>query len=409
MNRPRYNYEAYKFENGLAKAWVRGVPFDDNAYEQVEKVANLPFIHKHVAIMPDVHWGQGSTIGSVIPTKGAIIPAAVGVDIGCGMYAIKTNLTREQLPSSYAAIREAIENAVPHGRTNHGGKGDKGAWHKVPELVASFWNSQLRDRFYDIVRKRPQIGQSNSLSHLGTLGTGNHFIELCFDEKDNIWIMLHTGSRGVGNKIASVFISEAKAEMKKYFIKLDDPALAYFVEGTSQFDDYINAVNWAQYYAVMSREIIMAQTLRALDKLLGTEVGMIEEIDCHHNFVEKENHFGANIWVTRKGATRAREGEMGIIPGSMGAKSYIVKGKGNPESFNSCSHGAGRVMGRREAERKVSLSEHEEALKGVECRVGNDTIDETPSAYKDIDKVIEAQSDLIEVCHTLKQVVCVKG
>jgi tRNA-splicing ligase RtcB len=398
------------------KAWIEGVPLEDAAKTQLVNVASLPFIHHHIAAMPDVHWGMGATVGSVIPTRGAIIPAAVGVDIGCGMVAARTALTASDLPDSLADIRSAIEKAVPHGRTNHGGEGDRGAWHNVPDAVAGvmtdFDSGDLAARLKVIADKHPKLGKpaSRAPRHLGTLGTGNHFIELCLDEADAVWVMLHSGSRGIGNAIGSYFIERAKEDMRRWFINLPDQDLAYLPEGSANFDDYVEAVEWAQTFAMQNRALMLAATIRAVQNALGRAFawGSVA-VNCHHNYVAREHHFGANVFVTRKGAVRAREGDLGIIPGSMGARSFIVRGKGNPDSFHTCSHGAGRAMSRNEAKRRFTVADHEKATAGIECRKDADVIDETPMAYKDIDAVMAAQADLVEVVHTLRQVVCVKG
>ena len=402
------NYEVIH-EGGLPiKAWVKGVPLEDAARQQLVNVASLPFIHKHIAAMPDVHWGMGATIGSVIPTKGAIIPAAVGVDIGCGMMAVQTTLRADQLPDSLTATRSDIEAAVPHGRTDNGGKNDRGAWGEIPSGPGNRW-SGLSDRYAAITDKHPKALAPNNARHMGTLGTGNHFIEVCLDEGDQVWVMLHSGSRGCGNRIGTYFIQAAKKEMERWFINLPDKDLAYLVEGSELFDDYIEAVEWAQDYAYENRKEMMSATLAALRNTLPDFAVTDMAVNCHHNYVTKENHFGANVWLTRKGAVRAREGDLGIIPGSMGVRSYIVRGKGNPVSFCSCSHGAGRAMSRGQAKKEFSLEDHAKATEGVECRKDADVIDETPGAYKDIDAVMAAQADLVEVVHTLKQVICVKG
>lgn len=395
------------------KAWIDGVLLEDAAKQQLINVASLPFIHKHIAAMPDVHWGMGATVGSVIPTKGAIIPAAVGVDIGCGMVAARTSLTASDLPDNLHDVRSAIEKAVPHGRTDRGGEGDRGAWHNVPDGVAQAMNeSDLAARLKTISDKHPKIGKSahRAPRHLGTLGTGNHFIELCLDEENAVWVMLHSGSRGIGNQIGQYFIERAKEDMRRWFINLPDQDLAYLAEGSQNFDDYIKAVEWAQNFALANRSLMLAATMRAIESALGRAFawGSVA-VNCHHNYVARENHFGANVWVTRKGAVRAREGDLGIIPGSMGARSFIVRGKGNPDSFHTCSHGAGRAMSRTEAKRRFTVADHEKATAGIECRKDSDVIDETPMAYKDIDAVMAAQSDLVEIVHTLRQVVCVKG
>ena len=409
-------YKVIQDNGAPIKAWIEGVPLEDAARQQLINVASLPFIHHHIAAMPDVHWGMGATVGSVISTKGAIIPAAVGVDIGCGMVAARTSLTANDLPDNLSAIRSAIEKAVPHGRTNHGGEGDRGAWHNLPDTVADTMNDfdsgDLAARLKVIADKHPKIGKAAQRAprHLGTLGTGNHFIELCLDEENAVWVMLHSGSRGIGNQIGQYFIERAKEDMKRWFINLPDDDLAYFSEGSTNFDDYVEAVEWAQNFAMANRQVMLGATMRAIQNALGREFawGSVA-VNCHHNYVTRENHFGANVWLTRKGAVRAREGDLGIIPGSMGARSFIVRGKGNADSFHTCSHGAGRAMSRTEAKRRFTLADHEKATAGIECRKDKDVIDETPMAYKDIDAVMAAQSDLVEIVHTLRQVVCVKG
>lgn len=390
-------------------AWTQGVPVEDKAMEQLKNVADLPFIFKHVAVMPDVHLGVGATIGSVIPTVNAIIPAAVGVDLGCGMVALRTSLQAEQLPDSLAKVRLAIERAVPHGRSGNGGKGDEGAWRDLPEAVVSAWQ-ELDPGFQKICERHPAIGrQVNSANHLGTLGTGNHFIEVCLDEEGKVWFMLHSGSRGVGNRIGSYFIEKARLEMERWFVHLPDRDLAYLPEGSQYFQDYVDAVGWAQNFAATNRALMLQAVLRVVRPLLPAFTTDEEAVNCHHNYIAREHHYGADIWVTRKGAVRAGAGELGIIPGSMGARSYIVRGKGNRESFCSCSHGAGRAMSRTEARRRFTLEDHAKATQGVECRKDENVIDETPMAYKSIDAVMAAQQELVEVVATLRQVVCVKG
>lgn len=393
------------------KAWVDGVAVADNAIDQLSDIAQMPFIHKWVAAMPDVHLGKGATVGSVIPMDKAIIPAAVGVDIGCGMMAVRTSLTASQLPDDLKPLRHAIEGAVPHGRTGNGdARRDRGAWGNVPDHVGEAW-AEFAPEFDQICERHGRLKRANTAVHLGTLGTGNHFIELCLDEQGRVWVMLHSGSRGVGNRIGSYFIELAKREMEKWFVHLPNKDLAYFPEGSEHFDDYVGAVDWAQRFAMRNRELMMAATLKALRSsgLLPEFEAHLEAVNCHHNYVEKEHHYGRNVWVTRKGAVRARTGDLGIIPGSMGARSFIVRGKGNPESFCSCSHGAGRLMSRTAAKKRYSVKDHERMTKGVECRKDKGVIDETPAAYKDIEQVMAAQSDLVEVVYTLKQVVCVKG
>ena len=402
-------YEVLGGKEGVPiKAWTRGVSVEDAARQQLLNVASLPFIYRWIAAMPDVHWGMGATVGSVIPTRKAIIPAAVGVDIGCGMMAVRTTLTASQLPDDLKAIRGAIERAVPHGRTDNGGRNDRGAWKQPPGAQLEVW-SQLAPRYHDIVEKHPKLGRGNDLNHLGTLGTGNHFIEVCLDEEQRVWFMLHSGSRGVGNRIGSYFINLAKEDMRKAHVDLPDQNLAYLKHGTKHFDDYVEAVHWAQDYAMANRRLMMQSVIAAVEDLLPPFEATSEVVNCHHNYVAIEEHYGEEVFVTRKGAVRAAEGDFGIIPGSMGAKSFIVRGKGNPESFNSCSHGAGRSMSRTEAKRRFTIEDHAKATEGVECRKDKDVIDETPAAYKPIEAVMNAQSDLVDVVHTLRQVVCVKG
>ena len=426
------NYNVIQPEAGIPiKAWTRGVPLEDAARQQLLNVAQLPFIYKWVAAMPDVHWGIGATVGSVIPTRGAIIPAAVGVDIGCGMMAVQTTLSASHLPDNLHGLREVIERAVPVGRTDRGGANDRGAWKHPPAHHLDVW-AQLEPRFQEIIEKYPKLEHKQRINHLGTLGTGNHFIEVCLDEADRVWFMLHSGSRGVGNRLGTLFIELARQDMRKWMINLPDQGLAYLPQGTEHFDDYVKAVHWAQDYALWNRQLMMQnmiEAVRSSGEVPVFETGLsgaslrrtgeapvptqterlLSVVSCHHNYVAWEHHYGENVLVTRKGAVRAREGDMGIIPGSMGARSYIVRGKGNPESFMSCSHGAGRAMSRNEAKRRFTVADHIAATKGVECRKDADVIDETPMAYKSIDAVMEAQKDLVEIVHTLHQVICVKG
>jgi tRNA-splicing ligase RtcB len=392
------------------KIWDKGVPMEVDAIAQMERIANLPFVFHHLALMPDGHLGIGATVGSVIATKAAIIPASVGVDIGCGLHAVQTTLHAHQLPDNLRKIRGAIEKAVPHGRTDHGGRKDKGAWGELPRRQVNVWK-QLIAGYEAICKKHPRLDHGNHVNHLGTLGTGNHFIEVCLDESDNVWLMLHSGSRGVGNRIGMYFIEMAKKDLRKVISNLPDKDLAYLTEGTEHFDDYVQAVSWAQDFALWNRKLMMEQVIDAI-----AESGEVPEftatqqiVNCHHNYVAREEHYGEEVLVTRKGAVRARKGDLGIIPGSMGARSFIVRGLGNDESFHSCSHGAGRAMSRNEAKRRFTTADHEAATKGVECRKDEDVIDETPMAYKDIDAVMNAQRDLVEIVHTLRQVVCVKG
>lgn len=405
------SFEVLGTERVPIKAWTRGVQVEDAAIQQLRNLASLPFIHKHVAAMPDVHWGMGATVGSVIATKGAIIPAAVGVDIGCGMMAVQTSLTASDLPDDLGPLRSAIEQAVPHGRTDEGGKNDRGAFgslHKENERAFAL----LKPGLDEIVEMVPKIARNAERApyHLGTLGTGNHFVEICLDTNQRVWIMLHSGSRGIGNAIGSRFIERAKEEMRRWFINLPDADLAYFAEGTTGFNDYVKAVSWAQNYALQNRQLMMYAVEMAVRRVIRKEFTLGEvAVNCHHNYVTQERHFGENVWLTRKGAVRAAEGVLGIIPGSMGAKSFIVEGKGNRESFCSCSHGAGRKMSRAEAKKRFTLEDHAKATAGVECRKDIDVIDETPAAYKDIDAVMAAQDDLVSVKYILKQILCVKG
>jgi tRNA-splicing ligase RtcB (3'-phosphate/5'-hydroxy nucleic acid ligase) len=394
-------------ESAPIKMWTQGVPVEEGAKQQLSNTAKLPFIYKWIAVMPDVHVGKGATIGSVVATKHAIIPAAVGVDIGCGMAAVKTTLTANDLPDTLAGLRDAIERAVPHGKTF--GTRDKGAWNTPPDNVDQAWEA-LQPRFTKITDKYPRLRKTNNHVHLGTLGSGNHFIEVCLDEANAVWFMLHSGSRGVGGAIGSLFIELAKQDMRTWLINVPDIDLAYLPEGTEHFTDYVEAVEWAQDYARLNRDVMMQNLLRAVRTIITKPFEThVEAVNCHHNYVAREHHYGEDVLVTRKGAVRARLGDLGIIPGSMGARSYIVRGLGNEESFQSCSHGAGRVMSRTEAKKRFTVDDHIAATQGIECRKDKDVIDETPAAYKSIDAVMHAQRDLVEIVHTLKQVVCVKG
>ena len=389
------------------KLWTRGVPVEEEAREQLLKTARLPFIYKHLAVMPDVHLGKGSTIGSVIPTLGAIIPAAVGVDIGCGMMAARTSLVAADLPDNLAGLRSAIEAAVPHGRTP--GARDRGAWQTPQAAVDVMWG-ELHEGFRRITDKYPRLKNTNNHKHLGTLGTGNHFIEVCLDEADRVWFMLHSGSRGVGNAIGNLFIELAQADMRQHIANLPHRDLAYFEEGSAHYDDYVEAVGWAQDYARRNRAVMMQSVVAAARRVIAKPfTADVEAVNCHHNYVQKETHFGREVLVTRKGAVAAHKGQLGIIPGSMGAKSFIVRGLGNEEAFCSCSHGAGRTMSRTQAKKRFSVADQVRATAHVECRKDAEVIDEIPMAYKDIDAVMAAQADLVEVVHTLRQVVCVKG
>jgi tRNA-splicing ligase RtcB (3'-phosphate/5'-hydroxy nucleic acid ligase) len=334
----------------------------------------------------------------------------VGVDIGCGMIAARTTLRATDLPDDLRGLRSAIEAAVPHGRTAHGGPGDRGAWGNLPTEVAEAW-SELLPGYEALVEKFPKLGRGAAANHLGTLGTGNHFIEVCLDESDQVWFMLHSGSRGVGNRIGSFFIELAKKDMRTWLIDLPDEDLAYLPEGTEHFGLYVRAVGWAQKFAAKNRELMMAAVVRAARAWQKVPPFDLTEaaVNCHHNYVAREHHYGADVLVTRKGAVRAGLGELGIIPGSMGAKSFIVRGKGHPASFCSCSHGAGRKMSRTAARKSFTVEDHVAATQGIECRKDADVLDETPGAYKPIDAVMNAQRELVDVVHTLRQVVCVKG
>lgn len=379
---------------------------DSGSLTQLGNLSQLPFIHSHIAAMPDVHHGIGATVGSVIPTRGAIIPAAVGVDIGCGMNAVRLSLKAHDLPDNLYSIRTAIEQRVPTGFDEH----------ERPSINGSTLNNM--GKHLDVITdKHPGLVKMLKNFHrqwgkqLGTLGGGNHFIELCIDESDDVWVMLHSGSRGVGNAIGRYFIEKAKKDVGRELGQLPDKDLAYFTEGTQHFDDYVEAVGWAQDYAMTNRREMMRLVLDALQrsKALPAFTTTREAINCHHNYVQKEEHFGAEVYLTRKGAISAQLGQLGIIPGSMGAKSYIVRGLGNEQSFCSCSHGAGRRMSRTEAKRRFNTLDLEAQTKGIECRKDKGVVDEIPGAYKDIDVVMQNQSDLVEVVHTLRQVICVKG
>lgn len=404
------NYNIEDVAGGVPiKMWTRGVPVEDEARKQLANAARLPIVFKHIAAMPDVHLGIGATVGSVIPTLKAIIPAAVGVDIGCGMMAAKTTLRAEDLPDNLGPLRSAIERAVPHGSVPRNRGRDTGSWENPPETVDQIW-ATLADEFDALCDLHPRLKNTNNRKHLGTLGTGNHFIEVCLDEDGFVWFMLHSGSRGVGNAIGTHFIELAKKDALRNNANLPDQDLAYFEEGAQYFGDYVRAVGWAQKFAQRNREVMMTNLIATVRKVITKPFeSHVEAVNCHHNYVQQERHFGEDVFVTRKGAVSAARGQMGIIPGSMGARSYIVRGLGNPESFDSCSHGAGRVMSRTKAKKLFTVDDQIKATAGVECRKDEDVIDEIPMAYKDIDAVMAAQRDLVEVVHTLKQVVCVKG
>lgn len=377
---------------------------ESTAYQQLSNIAQLPFIHSHIAAMPDVHAGIGATVGSVIPTKSAIIPAAVGVDIGCGMNAVKLSLPADQLPDNLKGLRTAIESVVPVGFDMH--KSDVAKSSTIKSLNTGLQTILGRHPKLINTMKKPY---QTWVRQLGSLGGGNHFIEICLDENNAVWVMLHSGSRGIGNRIGRYFIEIARKDMERLFINLPDRDLAYFSEGTEHFDDYIDAVHWAQDYAMINRKEMMRLIIDTLKKQLPAFKLEKQAINCHHNYVRKETHFGEDVYVTRKGAIRAGEGELGIIPGSMGARSYIVRGRGNANSFESCAHGAGRKMSRTQAKKQFNIMDMEAQTEGVECRKDRGVIDEIPGAYKDIDQVMENQNDLVDIVHTLKQVVCIKG
>jgi tRNA-splicing ligase RtcB len=391
-------------DQGRVAVYVWTDDVEGEALAQLANVSRLPFVYRHVAAMPDVHAGIGATVGSVIPTKGAIIPAAVGVDIGCGMNAMRLSLRAEALPDRLGRVRSAIEAAVPVGFDQHGSR------DALDHAAQPFARGLRR-----IAEKHPKLAKMQKdfdgtwVRQLGSLGGGNHFIELCQDEEDRLWVMLHSGSRGIGNCIGRYFIERAREHALRNDIRLPNRDLAWFDEDTPLFEDYVEAVSWAQDYAAANRREMMTLVLDALTDVLPPFVATEEAINCHHNYVAREKHYGESVFVTRKGAIRAGAGELGIIPGSMGAKSYIVRGKGSPESFSSCAHGAGRRMSRTEAKRRFSRVDLERQTAGVECRKDKGVIDEIPGAYKDIDEVMANQTDLVEVVHTLKQVVCVKG
>ena len=394
---------------GVVKMWTRHVPVEESARTQLRNIAAMPFVRPHVSAMPDTHYGIGAAVGAVIPSQKAIIPSAVGVDIGCGMCAIRTSLTASDLPENLKPLYLEIGRAVPHGRSK-GGRKDKGSWESPPGAVTTAWR-KLSGRFNQILEKYPHLERTNNLMHLGTLGTGNHFLEVCIDEEDRVWVMLHSGSRGVGNAIGRLFIEKAKKEMEKGNIRLADRDLAYLEEGTELFDDYWFGLVWAQDFAQINRDIMLARALDTMRRSKGLPGFRVDKdaINCHHNYMAVETHFGEEVYLTRKGAIRARTDDFGIIPGSMGAKSFIVRGKGSAEAFQSCSHGAGRKMSRSHAKQKISLDQHIKATEGIECRKDESVLDESPDAYKSIDHVMRSQEDLVEVIHTLKQVICIKG
>lgn len=388
------------------QAWTDGVLFEEHSKVQLRYVAMLPCVFHHVAVMPDVCPERGSTVGSVIPTLRAVIPAAVGVDIGCGMMAVRTTLTSHDLKDNAEDLRIHLEKNIPTGG-DHGK--NVGHWDRTPQEVVRAWEG-MREGWREIVGRHGRTSSKDVEMQLGTLGGGNHFIEVDIDEEDHVWFMLHSGSRRAGNRIGTYFIELARKDMMRQNKRLPNMDLSYFEEGSEHFTDYVNAVGWAQKYASVNRELLMFFTVRAIRKHLGVKFMLTEEVvNCHHNYVQLEEHYGERVYITRKGAVSARAGEMGIIPGSMGTKSYIVRGKGNPESFHSCAHGAGRALPRGEAGQRITLERHRKDTEGVACRKDKGIVDESPSAYKDIDLVMEAQKDLVETVHTLRPVISVKG
>lgn len=390
----------YQF-NEKVLAWLPPEKIEDSAKKQILNISKLPFVFKHMAIMPDCHLGKGATVGSVIATKGAIIPSAVGVDIACGMIGVRTKFFAKDLPDSLSGLRTGIEHRIPVSMGGYNQKIHIGADARIKKL------KELAQTDYDAFTGKWPL-------QLGTLGSGNHFIEICLDESDRVWAVLHSGSRGIGNKIASKHIKIAQQLMNDMFIELDDPDLAYLPEKMPQFKDYIRDLLWAQEFARENREEMMDRVMTELSYFFFKENGHqseieLDRINCHHNFTQLENHFGQNIWVTRKGAIQMLKGQMGIIPGSMGTRSYIVTGLENRASFNSAPHGAGRRFSRTEARRRFTMNDFDTAMKGIECRRAESLIDELPAAYKDIDEVMEQSKDLVEIKHTLRQVLNIKG
>ena len=375
------------------KIWTTDI--EEEAVKQLENVAKMPFIFSHVAVMPDVHWGRGCTIGSVIATRGAVLPACIGVDLGCGMIAAKIKDVKAEDLGDLSVLRHSIERSVPVGFNDN----------KVVTPEVEAWDGWGK---WDDLSQRHSIEKAKA--QVGTLGGGNHFEEICLDTNGEVWIVLHSGSRGIGNKLAMGHIEKAKGLIQRMFITLPDPDLAYFVMDTPEYKEYMHDLLWSQDYALMNREEMMRRVLNDLKHHLKRDVLEVEQkINCHHNFARMENHFGANVLVTRKGAIRAQAGDMGVIPGSMGQRSFVVRGLGNPESFNSCSHGAGRRMSRGKARKMFTQEDLATQTAGVECRKDIGVVDEIPAAYKDIDAVMAFQSDLVEVVAVLKQVLCVKG
>ena len=392
--------------NETAISWLPPEHIEPAAMQQIVKLASMPFIYKHVAVMPDCHVGMGATVGSCIPTDGAIIPAAVGVDIGCGMVAVRTPLSRGDLPENLSGIREGIERRIPLSA----GKYDRRLSSTAEPRVAA-----LEEKGGDRLRVYRKLSRRvDWRRQLGSLGSGNHFIEITVDESGSVWAFLHSGSRGIGNRIATHHIGTAQKLMKQQSIRLPDRDLAYLSEGTEEFDDYIHDLRWAQDFALFNREEMMDRVMTELSYTVYGEGGHedeleLERIQCHHNFTQKERHFGKDVWVSRKGAIQAKEGQMGLIPGSMGTASYVVRGLGSAEAFETAPHGAGRRFSRGEARRRFTMDDFDRDMKGIEVRRSKEFIDELPGAYKDIDTVMEQSKDLVEIVHTFRQIVNVKG
>lgn len=397
-----YNKEIQKVP---VKIWSPIETVESSALDQLKNIASLPFVFKHVAAMPDVHLGKGATVGSVVATKNAICPAAVGVDIGCGMMAVKLDVNLNILKDKVKEIRHSIERSIPVGNASNK--------HVLIDVaILELWSRWDKLNATKVHRKTESELKGTSMKQIGTLGGGNHFIELCEDTEGNPWVMLHSGSRNVGKSLAEIHMTNAKDEMKRMFISLPDPDLAYFVMGTSGYSQYMFDLMWCQEYAAKNREVMMNRILKDISHALGLGGALLNrviEVNCHHNYAAMENHYGENVLITRKGAVRARVGDMGIIPGSMGTRSYIVEGLGNPESFMSCSHGAGRRMSRTKAKATFTLEDFAQQTAGVECRKDAGVLDEIPGAYKDIDEVMENQKDLVKIVAQLKQFMCVKG
>ena len=393
------------------RAWTRGVEVEYDAIAQIKHIASLPIVAGHVAVMPDVHLGKGATVGSVIPTRAAIIPAAVGVDIGCGMCAVNTSLVASDLPDSLTALRSSIEALVPVGFSMHAQPITGGTDQRFRDgLTRAAETLHERYKHLRIMARVGRFDHARVWNQLGTLGGGNHFIEICLDEADHVWILLHSGSRNIGKTIGTTAIAMAREEALRLHRLLPDRDLAWLDEGTVIFDEYVEGLHWAQDYAAHNRSLMLHSVVQALSAPLGRDVGASQAVvNCHHNYSSIEEHFGQQVWITRKGAVAARAGQLGIIPGSMGACSYIVQGRGNVDSYCSCSHGAGRRMSRGAAKRAFSLDDLRGQTAGVECRKDEGVLDEIPGAYKDIDAVMAAQADLVEIVHTLKQVLCIKG